>query len=337
MFPFGLYRETMPFLFPIKEIETMNLFTCYNQNLQRYNYKLTKDSFDRKKKKELLAELERRIDLQGKSFHRLLPNKKLKVVDHILYLLTASGVNTIHTKTLMKKYDIKSRTTVIAAVKVLKESGLVLVCRLANGHAGTYVFVLKTHSDFPKIMEKVFSVDKIENIELQQNEQQNIQQVEQLQNAETVGTVGTKDEKTSSISFISFSLKQDTNIKQSIENESLSITNPTEYINTYYVNEYQKRTYHHIQSENFQPSIKDVALILGLRVGSNCNYRGFVVAKAVLRTIDSWIANGMEIKESIQALFSEQYKKELKKATKTKDHLENNNRIIVPFYNWLEQ
>jgi hypothetical protein len=320
-----------------KEPETMKLLTCYNQDLQRYNYKLTAKDFSRDRKNELLAGLKEIIHKTNRSFYKVFPDKKRQVVDEIYYLLTGSGINTIHTRTLMKKFGIKSRTTIVEAVAEIKASGQVLVCRLGNGHAGTYVFVLKDHPNFKEIMREVFFVEVAEN---EPNEQPFEQQNEHLQNSKTVETVSVEVKKTDPINLISLSFKQvSNNIQKFIEDESLDIKDlkqELEYLDTYTVNEYQIKMYHYIKAKNFHEQIEDHAVILGLRVGSNCSARDFFVAKTIVKTMNRWIENGMEI-GSIPGLFSDQYEKELKDIKKRQIQEPTKHESPLPFYNWLEE
>lgn len=321
------------------EIINRKKLTCYNQDLQRYNYGLSKRDFNKERKTEWMDQLKEKLREEGKSFHEIFPDKKAKVVDEIIYLLTASGINTISTKTLMRKCNCTSRTTIVEAVKGLKESGHVLVCQLGNNHCGTYVFVFKNHPNFKQIMREVFFLEVCEN---EENEQPNEQPNEQLQNPKSLDALGVEGDKSDPIHLSFLSFKQDFNyIRESIENESLAIKDDPkkemDYIHTYYVNEFQFKMYYHIKSGIFHDAITEKAVILGLRVGSNCNYGSFIDAKAVVFKINKWIENGMEI-DNIAALFSSEYEKELKLTgnKSIKKQTQVTDKKELPFYNWLE-
>jgi HTH domain len=318
------------------------MITCYNQDLQRYNNGVSAKDFSKQRKNEIIEMIKETLTELGNCFYRLFSKKKRQVMDEIIYLLTATGVNTVSTKTLMKKYDIKSRTTIVEAVRALKESGEILVCRLGNKRAGTYVFVLKSHPNFKRIMKEVFYVDVTESAtENPSDEHQNEHQNEHLQNAETVDTEGLEGEKASPILLIKNNLlKQDliNNIQATIETELLEAENTEQEerrVNEY-LTERQKALYEEIKgNDTYNPLMKRYASIIALRTSNS------PVTGAVFQTLTelNHRLNRNEVIESVPAYFEKVYKNKLKEIAASRRSSQPRKHIytgLVPFFNWLE-
>ncbi|WP_033544186.1 hypothetical protein [Planococcus sp. CAU13] len=324
------------------------MLTCFNEDLQRFNGRMR---FNTQRKQEIIDSIENKMYAMGKSFRKLFTPKKREVLDEIAYLLTGSGICTIGTDKLMQKCGIKSRTTVVEAVRAMKESGDILVCRLANNHAGKYVFVLKTHPNFEEIMEQVFHIhptDTFHAIE-HQNEHQSEHQNEHLQNSEVVDALSVNQENPSPIYSISFNLlnllKQDSihNIANHIDNELLNAKkNEQESLRIdEYLSERQKAFYEQIKNnEDLLPVIRDNASLIALRIAKK--YYPGLVQKSLYK-MNEQLHLGKSI-ESIPAYFVECCSNLMKKGMdKNKLELEyqpgadTGRRKPAPkFYNWLE-
>lgn len=80
---------------------------------------------------------------------------EMKVLEELFYQTTVCGVQKIGQQTIAKKKEI-SISTVNRAVKKIKETGLFIFARLANGQAGKYVLVNTIHTLYKKAMSFLF-------------------------------------------------------------------------------------------------------------------------------------------------------------------------------------
>lgn len=327
----------------------MKKLTAYNRDVQKY---MQSNELSSKRKSVIIEGIEKKVINNGISFEHLFParSKRKEVLDHIVYLLSGNGICKIGATTLADKADCSVRT-VNEAVKHLKTTGEIIVAGLADGK-NKYIFVLKSHPNFKQIIKDVFYI----------NAEQITEQVAEQKNAESVEAVSLDNEKSSSNHYNSIISKQENAIiSDSIENE-LSTTcgklSPHEReiaefekVCQYYVCDFQFDFYHHIKSASYSKEIKDVATILGLRIGSDCTEFTYNLALKVIYKIDRFInTHGLDsIDNSIQALFSHLYKLEIHSYVQNKkqqelERQERNEREKdlpewrkgVPFYNWLE-
>ncbi|PFU01579.1 cytosolic protein [Bacillus thuringiensis] len=324
----------------------MKKITAYNKDVQKY---MQVNKLCSKKKNEIITAICKRINGNNQSFERLFPtgSKRKEVMDHIVYMLSGNGICKISAETLASKTGCSVRT-VTDAVRVLKQTGEILVAGLADGK-NKYVFVLKMHPNFTTIMKEVFYIDADQIAEL------NAEQVAEQKNAETLDTVGLEDEKTSSNynnSINSFnSLKQEKNndivsVTESIENELEEAQNDIqkefERIHTYCVNEFQEMMYHTIKAGTYHDILKTNASIIALRVGSNCDKEFFRLAFNALGKIDRFLKNNGTLTDTVQALFTKVYSDNIKlskihKKANTSNSEASKPNTKVPFYNWLEE
>lgn len=320
------------------------MLTCFNEDLQRFNGRMR---FNKQHKQEIIDSIENKMYAMGKSFRKLFTPKKREVLDEIAYLLTGSGICTIGTDKLMQKCGIKSRTTVVEAVKAMKESGDILVCRLANNHAGKYVFVLKTHPNFEEIMEQVFHIhptDSFHTVE-HQSEHQSEHQNEHLGNSKVVDTLSMNQENSSSIYSISFNLlnllKQDSiyNIANYIDNELLNAKETEQEARRIdeYLSKRQKAFYEQIKdNEDLLPAIRENASLIALRISKNY-YTGLV--QKSLYKMNEQLKLGKLI-ESIPAYFVEccnnVVEKRIDKCEIELESVTTRRKPAPQFYNWLE-
>ncbi|EKS8372672.1 cytosolic protein [Bacillus cereus] len=323
----------------------MKKLTAYNADVQKY---MQQNRLSTQKKNEIIDAMRKRVDDVDQSFESLFPSrsKRKDVMDHIIYMLSGNGICKIAAETLADKANCSVRT-VNAAVRALKQTGEILVAGLADGK-NKYVFVLKMHSNFTTIMNKVFFINTEQIAEL------NAGQVAEQKNDESFEAVSLKDEKTSSNynnSINSFnSLKQEKNndkvsLMESIEIELKEAQNDAqkefERIHTYFVNEYQEMMYHTIKGGTYHPTLKANASIIGLRVGSNCDKSLFHLAFNALSKIDRFLKNNGILTDNVQALFTKIYSDNIKLSRmRKKSHtissdVHNKEKPFI-FYNWLE-
>lgn len=314
----------------------MKKLTAYNQDVQVYiqgfkSLKILKES--------IIESIKESVIQTGKSFEKLFPakTKRKLVMDEIVYYLSGAGICKVSAETLAKNTGASIRT-VSDAVKRLKETGEIIVGGLADGK-NKYVFVYKKHPNFKEILDKIF------NINAEQIAEQVAEQIAEHKNAEAIDNQGIQGEKltsnnTNSINSFKKDFKQDfNNIKQSIEYELMESKNDAEEqerVYTYYVNEFQFKVYHSIKAGDYHKQIKDISSVIGLRVGSNCNKKGYIFSLQALTKIDKYLKNGYEV-DSIPALFSAKYKEYLEKDMHQQECTDTSKkRNIIPLYNWLE-
>ena len=94
------------------------------------------------------------------AIHKEFPKKRMEMLDHVIYNLVATGIQAIHSKTLMKKFKV-SKSTVSRFVKSLKATPFIIVARYikedtTGAHPDSYVFILKSHKNFNRICDEIF-------------------------------------------------------------------------------------------------------------------------------------------------------------------------------------
>ncbi|MED5247668.1 replication protein, partial [Priestia sp. LL-8] len=133
------------------------------------------------------------------------PKKRMEMLDYVIYNLVATGIQAIHSKTLMEKFDV-SQSTVSRFVKSLKETPFIIVARYikedtTGAHPDSYVFILKSHTNFDQICEEIFFAHDTTGIQTLQQEEMTTPvttPVTSPESAENVDTPGFEGEKTSS-------------------------------------------------------------------------------------------------------------------------------------------
>ncbi|MCR8867067.1 replication protein [Priestia megaterium] len=140
------------------------LFTCYLQDVNtfngRFNWLWKEKPTLRKKKEAFLETLRTYFKQQQVALHKVFPKKRMEMLDYVIYNLVATGIQAIHSKTLMKKFDV-SQSTVSRFVKSLKATPFMIVARYikedtTGAHPDSYVFILKSHKNFNQICEEIF-------------------------------------------------------------------------------------------------------------------------------------------------------------------------------------
>ena len=319
-------RALSSFFVPKGEID---MLTAYNQDVQKY---IQYSKLNKIRKDTMLDSIKEAVQGAGLSFSKLFPNKQKLVLDEIVYFLTGKGIWKIGADKLAERVGCSERT-VYNAVRAIKKTGTILVCRLADNNAGKYIFVYKDHPNFEDIMKHVFYIDLYE---------ENAEQFAGLENSENDGGQALEGEIPSS-NHITKLLKQEDIIymQKSIELELLDSKNDKkrelEHVHTYYTNEYQFKLYHSIKSADYHKEITDHASVIGLRIGSNASKDTYISAIKVLSKMNSYVT--YHDINSIPALFSSKLQEELnniKEVSKTTNKAIEGNRKVIPLYNWLE-
>ncbi|MDN3233410.1 replication protein, partial [Priestia megaterium] len=163
--------------------------------------------------------------------HRVFPKKRMEMLDYVIYNLVATGIQAIHSKTLMEKFDV-SQSTVSRFVKSLKETPFMIVARYikedtTGAHPDSYVFILKSHTNFNQICEEIFFAHDTTGIQTLQQEEMTTPvttPVTSPESTENVDTPSFEGEKTSS-PFINLDLP-----KKHLNNHLISASQSFAYI-----------------------------------------------------------------------------------------------------------
>ncbi|AQU77094.1 replication protein [Priestia megaterium] len=211
------------------------LFTCYLQDVNTFNGRFTwlwkEKPTLRKKKEAFLETLCTHFKKQQLALHKVFPKKRMEMLDYVIYNLVATGIQAIHSKTLMEKFDV-SQSTVSRFVKSLKATPFMLVARYikedtTGAHPDSYVFILKSHTNFDQICEEIFFAHDTTGIQTLQQEEMTTpvtSPVTSPESAENVDTPSFEDDKTSS-PFINLDLP-----KKHLNNHLISASQSFAYI-----------------------------------------------------------------------------------------------------------
>ncbi|MDP9726299.1 hypothetical protein J2W44_005408 [Priestia aryabhattai] len=211
------------------------ILTCYLQDVNTFNGRfkwLWKEKPTLRKKKEAFLEtLRTHFKKQQLALHKVFPKKRMEMLDYVIYNLVATGIQAIQSKTLMQKFDV-SQSTVSRFVKSLKETPFMIVARYikedtTGAHPDSYVFILKSHTNFDQICEEIFFAHDTTGIQTLQQEEMTTPvttPVTSPERAENVDTPSFEDEKTSS-PFINLDLP-----KNHLNNHLISVSQSFAYI-----------------------------------------------------------------------------------------------------------
>jgi hypothetical protein len=218
------------------EDEQMNkILTCYLPDVNTFNGRfkwLWKEKPTLRKKKEAFLEtLRTYFKQQQEALHKVFPKKRMEMLDYVIYNLVATGIQAIHSKTLMEKFDV-SQSTVSRFVKSLKATPFMIVARYikedtTGAHPDSYVFILKSHKNFNQICEEIFFAHDTTGIQALQQEEMTTPvttPVTSPESAENVDTPSFEGEKTSS-PFINLDLP-----KNHLNNHLISTSQSFAYI-----------------------------------------------------------------------------------------------------------
>ncbi|MDF2011329.1 replication protein [Priestia megaterium] len=211
------------------------ILTCYLPDVNTFNGRfkwLWKEKPTLRKKKEAFLEtLRTYFKQQQEALHKVFPKKRMEMLDYVIYNLVATGIQAIHSKTLMEKFDV-SQSTVSRFVKSLKATPFMIVARYikedtTGAHPDSYVFILKSHKNFNQICEEIFFAHDTTGIQALQQEEMTTPvttPVTSPESAENVDTTSFEDEKTSS-PFINLDLP-----KNHLNNHLISTSQSFAYI-----------------------------------------------------------------------------------------------------------
>lgn len=321
-----------------------NTLYASNEDVQRFYRQFPRST---KAKKDILSTMTEKLYNAGKSIHKMFTGMKKGMLDELAFLLSGSGICTIGTNRLMEKFNASTRT-VRSFVKSVKDTGEILVCRQLKGrNAGTYIFVLKSHPNFKRILKEVFFIDELPIS--QTNAQQTAHQVAHQKNAESLEPVGLEGENQSPNLLNSFISKQEKDIicestnnddesikeviKEAIEEDLLEAEKmkDAERVDRYLSTPQQKAIHSqiHILFVN-NPLITSHASIFVLRASHKLSVGAMFRS---LMKLDKELKSNNNI-GSISAYFSKLYKDALINDSIVE---EDDNRKIVPFYNWLDE
>ncbi|MET3408339.1 MULTISPECIES: replication protein [Priestia] len=182
------------------------ILTCYLPDVNTFNGRfkwLWKETPTLRKKKEAFLEtLRTYFKQQQEALHKVFPKKRMEMLDYVIYNLVATGIQAIHSKTLMEKFDV-SQSTVSRFVKSLKATPFMIVARYikedtTGAHPDSYVFILKSHKNFAQICEEIFFAHDTTGIQTLQQEEMTTPvttPVTSPESAENVDTASLEGEK----------------------------------------------------------------------------------------------------------------------------------------------
>ncbi|MFE8065398.1 replication protein [Priestia megaterium] len=211
------------------------ILTCYLPDVNTFNGRfkwLWKETPTLRKKKEAFLEtLRTYFKQQQEALHKVFPKKRMEMLDYVIYNLVATGIQAIHSKTLMEKFDV-SQSTVSRFVKSLKATPFMIVARYikedtTGAHPDSYVFILKSHKNFDQICEEIFFAHDTTGIQTLQQEEMTTPvttPVTSPERAENIDTPSFEGEKTSS-PFINLDLP-----KNHLNNHLISASQSFAYI-----------------------------------------------------------------------------------------------------------
>ncbi|MGO1102188.1 replication protein (plasmid) [Priestia megaterium] len=211
------------------------ILTCYLPDVNTFNGRfkwLWKEKPTLRKKKEAFLEtLRTYFKQQQEALHKVFPKKRMEMLDYVIYNLVATGIQAIHSKTLMEKFDV-SQSTVSRFVKSLKATPFMIVARYikedtTGAHPDSYVFILKSHTNFDQICEEIFFAHDTTGIQTLQQEEMTTPvttPVTSPESAKNVDTPSFEGEKTSS-PFINLDLP-----KNHLNNHLISASQSFAYI-----------------------------------------------------------------------------------------------------------
>lgn len=279
----------------------MTVLTVYNDQVQFY-IKYSAQPASKKAKASLFTKFRESVS----EFERLFPRGQRKVLENIIYATCGCGIWKIGADVLAKKAEV-SKTTVYNAVRSLKETGLFVVARLANGQAGHYVFVNKQHDNFAEIMRDVFTLKDSEIEALSVSHSVGLEEPEGLAPVSVEA-----DKMTSNDSNALNLLKQANNnnnliykaIADEIESEAIKANNTAEYVAQYATNPLQNDFFALLDMLPLPAQIMDKKAILALRLGSDATRKTFTKAKALVMHMALRMREGY-VYDNVVAAFAE--------------------------------
>lgn len=283
----------------------MTALTASNERVQHFIH-TSRVKPSTKLKASRMSLFEDIIRRAGKFISELFPKKQQQVLDEIIYLTSGCGICKIGSDVLANRAGVSVRT-VNTVVKKMKDDGQFMIARINRSRAGKYIFVDKLHANFKEIMDYVFS----------ENAEQFAYQFAEQVFHESLDVVSTNDEnsvsnynnsfnlfKTSSLNNNSIYNMQFENLKEVVQEQSKQdVQGPSPYLD-----KYQSQLYKIIMMQPWPNVMKDNANNLCLSIDIQ-NAKQFVQAKDSLKNLAMDLHEGLEVKESLRAIFSKAYKK----------------------------
>lgn len=128
---------------------------AYNR---KYEHLFDAVSLIKRAKEEYIKLVDQAVTKLGNVLDKLFPSKRQAMFDYLMFNLSATGIQSIHTRTFMRKFVV-SESTVRRFVASLKGIGMFTIAQLSKEYAGTYIFVLNAHANYAEIMAQVFNID----------------------------------------------------------------------------------------------------------------------------------------------------------------------------------
>lgn len=278
------------------------LLTTYYVMLRKFNSINGEDQFKNRGqvnslKKKYMSQIEAQLQEEGKS----LTAAQRDIMGLLVYNTCVTGVQSISLARLVEKSGY-SRATVARAKKAICELGIFVVGYLADEQKGHYVFVLKLHTNYRKVMAELFNETSCETSN------------ETSSKAET--PCESKDEEPKKAStlftFNSLNTRDLTNNMSHEQNELVS----------------------KIKESNAKPVYKENAEIIASMLPKKLDDTQKQAFNRIVNNQMKRVAPQFDraVKTYVVAMFNEEVTL-LKDAAKTKAILDNPNK---PYYNWLE-
>lgn len=180
----------------------MKTLTATNQRVQFYlTYTTARPTTEIKRKR--LNALKQSLEERNVMLDELFPRKQRDVLDHILYITSASGISKVGTDKLAERCDVSEGTVwnAVSRIKTLTDDFVVGRLEKSTGGLGKYIFVDKKHPNFREIMREVFSISdyKFKQLFEEPFVERNL--------TESLDTTSVEGENRSSNSIISLSFK----------------------------------------------------------------------------------------------------------------------------------
>lgn len=292
------------------------------------------------KRDSLMVQMKVKMQTIRKSFSSMFPNKSKRkdLLGHILLLTSVSGIVVVSGKKLAENVGC-SVDYVYKSMPFIKETGEIIVTGLADGD-NKYVFILKSHENFPNILKDAFFMDITEPTPEPSTEPKC------AENADVTALNDGNSEVQSFKSLQSFSSTQEKDIiRDSIESDFDSVLESPEETRAklqqeYHVNSFQLQLFDYMMDMPFPSAVKDVAGILVLIAGNDCDAQKMVKARCLINKIVSNMINGVQI-DNVKSVFRDGINKPLDRYAEVKAKYVQEAPPVrkvkpVPFYNWLE-
>lgn len=321
--------------------KAVQLFITYSNN-----------SCSKQVKEQRLKLLESELLKQGIYIDDLFPMKQYKVLEHIMYCLSANGIIKTSIEHLSTKLHVSERT-VSNCIKALKSTDQFLFTRLKTRitNNGKLVIIDKLSEHFSVIMSDVFNLDTVEytklyaSRDLSENGDITILESENR----TFNYINClKSFKTSSLIINNSNSYTDSTVKSINLEPAISLDEQQLRLQTYATNQNQLMFFEFMKSLPLHTQIEQNLYKIALAIGSDATINEFIIAKDVLNELNLQLCKrSTTITTSIRSLFESMYKQVRKQRENVSKHEFEHTEIFnfdntpvvkkVQFYNWLEE